>query len=270
MAKDVENTRSLVGYTVSVAPVGTTLPTDNTSALNSAFVEIGYIGDSGINRGREGDDTPVYDAAGTKVRTFRARQARTFTFTALEDTATRRALEEPGADVSTVGAMSVEDVKDAAPARKAMVLTLEDTTPNGDDHVTRIVIPEAEIVPGEAVRVDGQVEGIEFTCSTVKQSTGTHYYRYSGETSASVPEIVSLSPTSGDDGGGELVIITGAHFTGTTGVTFDAVAVGDFTVLSDTQLAVVTPAGTAGAADVVVTNATGASTTGTGDFTYTA
>lgn len=85
---------------------------------------------------------------------------------------------------------------------------------------------------------------------------------------SAVPVVSSVSPTSGAAAGGDLVTVTGQFFTGATAVTFDGVAATDFTVVSDSKLVAVTPAGSAGAADVVVTNSAGVSTTGTAAFTY--
>lgn len=85
---------------------------------------------------------------------------------------------------------------------------------------------------------------------------------------SAVPVVSSLSPSSGAAAGGDLVTVTGQFFTGASAVTFDAAAATDFTVVSDSKIVAVTPAGAAGPADVVVTNTAGASTTGTGKFTY--
>ncbi len=77
---------------------------------------------------------------------------------------------------------------------------------------------------------------------------------------ASVPTITSHQPVGTfAAAGGESVVFTGLHFTGTTGVTVGGTAAGDFTVINDTLLAITTPAKTAGSHNVVVTNATGAS-----------
>ncbi|NKY60355.1 phage tail tube protein [Nocardia flavorosea] len=59
--------------------------------------------------------------------------------------------------------------------------------------------------------------------------------------------------------GGESVVLLGKNFTGTTGVTVGGTAADDFQVVNDTTLAINSPAKTAGAHNVVVTNATGAS-----------
>ncbi|WJY42595.1 IPT/TIG domain-containing protein [Streptomyces sp. P9-2B-2] len=82
------------------------------------------------------------------------------------------------------------------------------------------------------------------------------------------PTIVSLNPTAGPASGGTVVTITGTNLSTTQSVTFDG-TLAPFSVLSDTSLSVVTPAGTAGAVDVTVTTS-GGSATAAGGFTYVA
>ncbi len=62
----------------------------------------------------------------------------------------------------------------------------------------------------------------------------------------------SLTPASGPDTGGTTVTITGTNLTHATGVTFDGTAGTSFTVVDDTTVRVVTPAGTRGPVDVIV------------------
>ncbi|GAA4059834.1 phage tail tube protein [Actinomadura miaoliensis] len=83
-----------------------------------------------------------------------------------------------------------------------------------------------------------------------------------------LPIVASVTPASGPAAGDELVTITGAYFTGATAVTFDGAAAADFAVISDTKIAAVTPAGTAGPCDVAVTTPNGVGT-GTAVYTYT-
>ncbi len=77
-----------------------------------------------------------------------------------------------------------------------------------------------------------------------------------------VPLITSVTPTALAAAGGQLVTIKGAGFTGTTGITFATTAATVYTVEGDGSIVVVSPAHTAGSGPVVVTNATGPSTTG--------
>ena len=90
------------------------------------------------------------------------------------------------------------------------------------------------------------------------------------DTVASVPAIYSFTPITGPAAGGTLVDIKGAGFTGTvavTGVKFGATSATSWVVDSDGTIVAVAPAHAAGAVAIVVTNATGPSTTGP-NYTY--
>ncbi len=93
-------------------------------------------------------------------------------------------------------------------------------------------------------------------------------------TYVAAPTVAGLSPTSGPEAGSTSVTITGTGFTGVTGaggVTFGGVNATGYTVVSDTEITAVAPAGT-GTVDVVVTHPDGgASATSPADqFTYVA
>ena len=78
------------------------------------------------------------------------------------------------------------------------------------------------------------------------------------QTPAVVPDITSVSPSSGNVG--TSVTITGTGFNGTTGVTIGGVSA-TITASSDTQIVVNSPSSTSNVAvDVVVTNTAGSST----------
>jgi outer membrane protein OmpA-like peptidoglycan-associated protein len=82
-----------------------------------------------------------------------------------------------------------------------------------------------------------------------------------------LPTVTSLSVTSGAFAGGTSTTISGTNLSSTTGVSVDGVASDTVTVNSSTSVTFITPAGTVGAKDVVVTTAYG--TYGlTAAFTY--
>lgn len=78
-------------------------------------------------------------------------------------------------------------------------------------------------------------------------------------TAPAVPTIVKASPTA--QSVGKIITLTGSGFIGTTGITIGGVSVatGAFTPENDNQLVFVVPAGSAGSAPIIVTNAIGAS-----------
>ncbi|MBQ1090434.1 IPT/TIG domain-containing protein [Streptomyces sp. B93] len=82
------------------------------------------------------------------------------------------------------------------------------------------------------------------------------------------PTIATLTPTSGPASGGTAVTITGTELDTTDSVTFGGTPA-PFAIINATTLSAVTPPGTAGTADVVVTNPAG-SDTAVAAFTYVA
>jgi formylglycine-generating enzyme required for sulfatase activity len=81
------------------------------------------------------------------------------------------------------------------------------------------------------------------------------------------PTISSVSPNVGPTAGGTAITITGNNFTGATSVTIGGVAATNLVVASTTSITATTPAGTAGAKNVVVTSPWGQGTL-TNGFTY--
>ena len=88
-------------------------------------------------------------------------------------------------------------------------------------------------------------------------------------TGACAPTVTGILPTNGPAAGGTAVTITGTNLTGATAVTIGGAAVTGVTVVNATTITATTPAGTAGARDVVVATP-GGTVTGTGLFTYIA
>ncbi len=81
------------------------------------------------------------------------------------------------------------------------------------------------------------------------------------------PTVTGISPNYGTIAGGTSVTITGTNLTGVTSVTIGGASATGVTVVNATTITATTPAGSAGAKDVVVTTA-GGSGTGAGLFIY--
>lgn len=87
---------------------------------------------------------------------------------------------------------------------------------------------------------------------------------------SAVPVITSVSPSSGDVAGGDVITITGSGFTGATAVDFGFRPATLFVVLDDTSISATSPPGTSGTFDITVTAAAQTSVTSRDDFyTYT-
>ncbi len=87
---------------------------------------------------------------------------------------------------------------------------------------------------------------------------------------APVVSILSIAPVSGPTGGGTAITITGTAFQASAIVTVAGTAATTVTIASATTITATTPAGSAGPANVVVTNPDATSATATNGFTYVA
>jgi hypothetical protein len=108
---------------------------------------------------------------------------------------------------------------------------------------------------------------ITVTTPSGTSSTGSgDRYAYSA---GSAPAVRGILPTSGTTFGGTAVTISGVGFTGATSVYFGSTAATGFSVLSDTLISAIAPAGTAATVDITVGTASGTSGTGSADqFTF--
>ena len=68
--KNVSSAKPATGGAVFRAPLGTELPTDATSELNSAFEELGYVSDDGISEEVSTDSTDVVAFGGDVIDTL--------------------------------------------------------------------------------------------------------------------------------------------------------------------------------------------------------
>jgi formylglycine-generating enzyme required for sulfatase activity len=101
--------------------------------------------------------------------------------------------------------------------------------------------------------------------SSQLSSQGLRVARFPG----GAPSLWRSTPASGPTAGGTAITIRGANLRGTTSVTVGGVAASGVTVVDDTKVTAVTPAGTAGLKQVVLTTPRGSSTL-PGGFIYTA
>ncbi|MBF6150246.1 IPT/TIG domain-containing protein [Nocardia nova] len=94
---------------------------------------------------------------------------------------------------------------------------------------------------------------VQVTVSNAGGTSNGASYTY-----VTVPALTSIAPTTGPATGGTTVTLSGTGLSAVTGVVFGAVPATSFTIVSDTQVTAVAPAGT-GTVAVKVTSATGSS-----------
>jgi len=117
---------------------------------------------------------------------------------------------------------------------------------------------------------DGAVEAYDDSTGSVDVVIDLGGY-FGSAPSGALPLVGSVSPANGPNGGGTQITITGTNLTGTESVSVGGSPATSVTVNSSTSITAVTPAGTSGFADVVVTTATGTSgAMGSDGFLYEA
>jgi len=129
-------------------------------------------------------------------------------------------------------------------------------TINSDTQIT------ATAPAGATVMVDVRVSNLGGTSAI----TAADRYAY-----INAPYIIGVSPAAGPTAGGTTVTITGQVLAGVTAVSFGGAPAAGFTVVSNTSITAVSPAGAAGMADIRVTSLGGTSmVTSSDQFRYAA
>lgn len=141
---------------VFIAPAGTTLPTNATTALASSYVNLGYISADGLVNSVETDTTDITAWGGDTVLTGQTSFKETFTVNLLETNvnALKAYFGEENVSVeSSTGAITVHQTAKTLP-QQVVVFEIVMT----GNRVKRIVVPKAQIVDrsGEISYTDGE------------------------------------------------------------------------------------------------------------------
>lgn len=172
------------------APLGTPLPTDETTELNVAFIGQGYAHEDGLERAISKAYETIRAWGGDEVKRSRTELTVQFTFTLIEAANGEVAKTIFGEDAVTVTpATSSEGTKIAVayagedPEDASWVFDLKD-----GNHVRRIVAPVAQVVTEDFTQTfsDSDVIGYPVTLSLRADESGNYFYEYSddGVTSA--------------------------------------------------------------------------------------
>lgn len=172
------------------APLGTPLPTDETTELNVAFIGQGYAHEDGLERAISKAYETIRAWGGDEVKRSRTELTVQFTFTLIEAANGEVAKTIFGEDAVTVTpATSSEGTKIAVayagedPEDSSWVFDLKD-----GNHVRRIVVPVAQVVTEDFTQTfsDSDVIGYPVTLSLRADESGNYFYEYSddGVTSA--------------------------------------------------------------------------------------
>lgn len=270
MSNDVANVLSgkpKVTGGIFRAPLGTTMPTNATDPLDAAFQPIGYVGEDGVTETIDRSVNKIKAWGGDIVKVVQTETSTTYEFAAIEAANVDSLEMVYGADNVDVSGDTIE-VKVTGEQLEHACYVLEMKDGPAD---IRIAIADGQVTEtGETVYNDEDVIGHPVTVEAFTDpSTGAKALKFIDlGTTPAAPVIASVSPSTVGTAGGDLVILTGIRFTGATAVEIDGTPVtsADWEVLSDTKIALVTPADTAGTYDVEVTAPSG--TSAAADITY--
>lgn len=194
-AQNVTAGKPKVGGSMYIAPLGTTLPSDASSALSAAWQGLGYVSEDGVTNNNTPESDNVKAWGGDTVLTLQTSKEDTFTFTLIE-------AMNINVLKSIYGEANVEEVngviKVTANSKIADNFSwVIDMTLKGDV-LKRIVIPNASISElGEIAYTDSDAVGYETTITAVPDTAGnTHYEYIEGNVEVAYPVVV----TAGENG----------------------------------------------------------------------
>ena len=179
MATTPNNTQNVsVGKGVAggyffVAPAGTALPTDNSTALAADYLNIGYLGEDGISFADSSDVTSFFDMNGDTVDSSNGSIEKSFTVTLIEIKKDSMALIYGSANVTdATGELTVHD---KGPNDASYVAVFELLLKNG--RKWRRIAPNCKLGElGDMTVNYSELVGREITMSALKDATTGDYY----------------------------------------------------------------------------------------------
>lgn len=171
MAGSTANPRVWLSADVYTAPVGTTAPTDTTTAFSGTWKALGLLSEDGLTEGNASTMTSFYAWGSILIRNVKSKHVRTFKVTALEDNATLFALINPGSTESLAGSVTTRTVKVPAPNAQAFAFEFKDGS------VTkRIIVPRGEVTDvGDTKYSDAGIASHELTITVYPTTSGVLY-----------------------------------------------------------------------------------------------
>ena len=165
------------GGAIHWAPLGTSLPTSATEALNAAFAELGYVSEDGLTNNNSPESDTVKAWGGDTVLNLQTDRPDTFAFTMLESLNTDVLKTVYGASNVIVDGSGNITVKATAGEMPSGAWVFDMILKGG--RAKRIVIPNGTISElGEIVYKDDEAIGYNVTVTDVPDTNGVYHYEY--------------------------------------------------------------------------------------------
>jgi hypothetical protein len=157
-----------------------TLPTDNTTALDATFKDLGYISDSGVTQKISTNSTTISAwQNGDTVRTVQTSQDLTYEFAMLEttDETLSTFYGDDNFTAATASQGYIVKVTGEQGVRGTWVLEVED----GENPTVRVVLPDAQVTArGDIVWKSDTVISYDVTLTAYPDADGNKAYIYGG------------------------------------------------------------------------------------------
>ena len=158
------------------APAGTALPTDASTALAGAYVELGYVSADGVTNNNTPETENIKAWGGKTVLVVRNEQTDTFTFTLIEALNLDVLQTVFGSSKATKVGDLITVVADGTEVPEAVFVI--DMVMRGGK-LKRIVIPAGTISSvGEITYSDDAAVGYQITLEAMPNSSGVQHYEY--------------------------------------------------------------------------------------------
>lgn len=177
VATNVTVGKPKVGGAIYVAALGTTLPTDATTALGAAFTCLGYVSEDGVTNSNSPESDNVKAWGGDTVLVLQTDRPDSFALTLLESLNKEVLKTVYGASNVTEDGSGNLTVKATADEMQGHVWVI-DMVMRGN-RAKRIVIANGTISElGDLVYKDDEAVGYNVTIQNVPDSNGVYHYEY--------------------------------------------------------------------------------------------
>lgn len=168
--------KGVVGGYFFTAPIGTALPTDYSTSLNGAFVNVGYLSDEGITYSQDADNSDFNDLNGDQIASSMSSKTRTLglQFVEVNDTVMKEVFGQSNVTVDGSGNMSIKHNNDPMNHRSGVIEAVL-----RDGRRWRRVIPDMMVTEwDDTTIVSSELVMFPVTYTLYADATGNYVYDY--------------------------------------------------------------------------------------------